>query len=752
MQQKLFEECEQPKGKIPVTGTKRTTNITTTKINTTAGHEEMHPETNYNFKRLSQKGETCWDDVVKRFVKELKIRSCKTPVEDIEWLCLNYYALPNSPALLTAGTRNFYASACSSYPIKDTMDEVPFSILDTLKISSMATKAGIGTGFNFSNIRSKEEPVRGRSNVTGGPVSFIRAYNGFFKEITQATRKSASMGLLHVNHPDILDYINCKTEDGQLEGFNLTAILDDKFMKAVETNGDYELKYRTKTKDGLITKTVKAREIFDVMCQRIWNNGEPGVMFEDTIKNDYFEDEINILANPCSEALLSHGENWLELCVLASINLPKYMVLSKDERRHVVHTTVSMLNDIIDHQDYVVDYHKIGMKEKNRKIGLGVAGFATVLATRGIKYSSKESCNLAKEIFAEIGEFAAESSAELGNIDVIIGGKKTKLGRYNGSLLSVAPTSTLSNIFNSINEEGCSYGIEPYFSLETQTILNSYGKFEIKEKIIDFLGGKISNIECANDLDYKAHLGPVEAYYNSNPKGYVQGCSKTINFKNNVTVKDVEEAVMYCWKHKIKAISFYRDGSRKNQVISTKDSYTATGKPAVITYSMAPERPDELPCDIYHVSSEKEKWLVLVGMLEGRPYEIFAGLEEKLNIPAKFTSGCIRKEKGQYNLIIGTGDDEWKIRDIPTMFENKQFGTVSRLTSMSLRHGTPLKFVAEQLIRDGGFDAFNKAIARVLKKYIEDQEESGMKCEKCGLKMKYVQGCLTCECGFSKCG
>ena len=259
MQQKLFEECEQPKGKIPVTGTKRTTNITTTKINTTAGHEEMHPETNYNFKRLSQKGETCWDDVVKRFIKELKVRSCKTPIEDIEWLCLNYYALPNSPALLTAGTRNFYASACSSYPIKDTMDEVPFSILDTLKISSMATKAGIGTGFNFSNIRSKEEPVRGRSNVTGGPVSFIRAYNGFFKEITQATRKSASMGLLHVNHPDILDYINCKTEDGQLEGFNLTAILDDKFMKAVETNGDYELKYRTKTKDGLITKTVKAK-------------------------------------------------------------------------------------------------------------------------------------------------------------------------------------------------------------------------------------------------------------------------------------------------------------------------------------------------------------------------------------------------------------------------------------------------------------------------------------------------------------
>jgi ribonucleoside-diphosphate reductase alpha chain len=326
MQQKLFEECEQPKIKVPVTNTK--TDITTTKIDTTAGQQEMHPETNYNFKRLSQKGEKCWNDVVKRFTKELKTRGCKTPIEDIEWLCLNYHALPNSPALLTAGMKNFYASACSSYPIKDTMDEVPFSILDTLKISSMATKAGIGTGFNFSHLRSKEEPERGRTNVTGGPISFIRAYSGFFREITQATRKSASMGLLHVNHPDIIDYINCKAVDGQLEGFNLTTIIDDKFMKAVEENSDYELIYINKDKDGNKTKKVKARDIFEVMCQRIWDNGEPGVMFEDTIKKDYFEDEINILANPCSEALLSHGDDWLELCVLSSIDLPKYMALN----------------------------------------------------------------------------------------------------------------------------------------------------------------------------------------------------------------------------------------------------------------------------------------------------------------------------------------------------------------------------------------------------------------------------------------
>jgi ribonucleoside-diphosphate reductase alpha chain len=758
--------------KLPIdfdsTNTKKTTSVKTQEtktehseiINKTTkdpvkkdqrGQLQINKSTDYCFGRISTKEELCWDDVVKRFITELQKRGAKTSTADLEWLCMNYYALPNSPALLTSGTNNFHASACSSYPVMDSMDEGNFSILDTLRISSMATKAGIGTGFDFSNIRSKEETVKGRIGVTGGPVSFIKAYNGFMSEITQSTRKSASMGLLHVNHPDIFDYVNCKTVDGEIAGFNLSVIIDDKFMQAVVDDTDYELKYIKQNKNGEKTKSIKARELFDLMCQRIWDNGEPGVMFADTIKNDYFEDEINILANPCSEALLSYGKDWLELCVLASINLPKYLELPENERRKAVSTTVSMLNDIIDVQDYVVDYQAKGMKERNRKIGIGVAGFATVLAKRGLKYSSPEGKELAKQIFAEIGTYAQEASAKLGNIDVVIDGKKTKLGRYNGSLLSVAPTSTLSNIFNFVNEEGCSYGIEPYFSLDVQKIKNSYGEFEHKEKIIDYLDGKTDHIETANTLDYKSHLGPVEAYYNSNPKGIVQGCSKTINFKNNVTVEDVKDAVLYCWKNKIKAISFYRDGSRQNQVISTKDSYTSTGRPQNIHIAAAPKRPNELPCDIYHVTSSGEKWLVLVGLLDAKPYEVFAGLEEKINIPHKMKQGLIRKEKGVYNLVINIAEEELCIRNIPSMFENEQFGTITRLTSVSLRHGTPLKFICEQLVRDGGFDAFNKAIARVLKNYIVDEEESGIKCPKCNQKMRYVQGCLTCDCGYSKC-
>lgn len=616
------------------------------------GEALINREDNYSFKRIAKETETCWNDVIERLISQLVSKNCKTKKEDLEWLFYNYYSLPNSPALHSAGNEKFFASACSSYPVLDSMDEGTFSILETLKISSMATKAGIGTGFNFSNLRSKKEAVKGKTGVTGGPVSFLRAYNGFIKEITQATRKSASMGLLHINHPDIDEYIHCKKIDGEIENFNLSVVIDDKFMNAVEKDENYDLKF--KKIEGSIQ--IRAKELFDKMCQRIWDNGEPGVLFEDTIKNDYFEDEINVLANPCSEALLSHGKDWLELCVLASINLPKYVNLNNEDKRRVIHTTVSVLNDIIDAQDYVTDLQRKGMQDRNRKIGVGVAGLATVLAIKGIKYSSQEAYDFTKNLFKEIGDFAQEKSKELGNIEAVINGKKRKLGRYNGSLLSVAPTSTLSNIFDSINTEGCSYGIEPYFSLEPMKIHNSYGDFEKKDKIIDYLKGKTSHIECANDLDYKAHLKLVEAYYNSNPKGIVQGCSKTVNFKNNITVDDVKEALIYCWKNKIKAISFYRDGSRKNQVISLKkDAVSITdqnGRPTEIVYMSSPKRPKKLPCHIYHSKSQKESWLVLVGLLNNKPYEIFAGLEEKINIPNKYKEGFIEKIDGTYCLVL----------------------------------------------------------------------------------------------------
>jgi len=738
----------------------------------------------YNFCRIAHDDEKSWDDVVSRFINELVNRGAKTPKEDLVWLCGNFICLPNSPALLTASSKKFYASACSSYVIQDTMFDGPFSISSILNIANRATVAGIGCGYSFSNLRSKEEAVRGKVGLTGGPVSFMKSYDGFLKNITQATRKSANMGTLHVNHPDITDFINAKLTDGDLSCFNISVLLDDKFMKAVEKDGEYEQFYKTQKEP----KKIKARELFNLIAENIYKGGEPGAIFIDTIKNDYFEDmqDNEFCFNPCSEAILTSKndplDTYLELCCLASINLPRFMNLSVSHQQKAVSIAVSMLNDIIDTQNYISDYQQTGMRFRNRKIGLGICGLHTVLATKAIKYSSDEAFDFTKLVFKNIGKWAKEASEKLynDNLDkdgiLWVHGNDVQdialnkasplytLKRYNASLLSVAPTSTLSNIFADINEEGCSYGIESYFSITPYVVNNSYGKFEVKEKIVGILGEEKAKelIECANDLDWKSHLMIVEAYYSANEKGIVQGCSKTLNFKNQVSVGNIKEALVYCWKNKIKAISMYRDNSRANQVIQTKDVSTketyqdcveldAKGRPVDLFLHQSPKRPEYLDCEIHHVQSESKKWLVCIGLFKGKPYEVFAGEEENISIPKKYKIGKIKKNGG-YHLIVGEGDDELIIKDMPTAFKNAQYASLTRIISFSLRHGGPLKFVVEQLLKEGGFDAFNKAIARCLKKYIKDNEDVKMKCPECGGDMKYVSGCPCCmSCKYTKC-
>jgi ribonucleoside-diphosphate reductase alpha chain len=315
-----------------------------------------------------------------------------------------------------------------------------------------------------------------------------------------------------------------------------------------------------------------------------------------------------------------------------------------------------------------------------------------------------------------------------------------------------------------MNDEGCSYGLEPYFSLEPIQVRNSFGIFEKQDKIVGFLEGKTKHIECANDLDWKAHVNILEAYYTANKPGIVQGASKTLNFKKNVTVENIKESIIYCWQHNIKAISFYRDGSRKDQVLTAKSDLKKDneGNPIEIVESFSPKRPVSLSCEIYRAQCERKKWLVFVSTLDGKPFEVFAGLESKISIPKKFKNGNIvrvitnssenGKTKKRYDLIVGEGEDQLIVSDIPTMFENIQYASLTRMISMSLRHGAPVKCVVEQLSKDGNLDAFQKVVARTLKGYIPENESTHMKCEKCGSEMVYMSGCPTCQCGYSKCG
>lgn len=685
----------------------------------------------WQFKRLARSGEKCWDDVIRRFINEMLKRDCKTPKKDLEWLLLNYYALPNSPALLTAGDDKFFASACSATLMNDSLIKGDFSIMEVLGWNSALTQAGVGCGQNFSKLRSAEETVKGKSNITGGPVSFMKAYNGFLREMTQNGRKAANMGVLHVSHPDIEKFIRCKEDDGDLECYNISAIINDEFLNAVKNDDEFDLKYITSDK----TKSVKAKYLFNLIVDYIYETGDPGILFEDNIRRDYFTNKINILLNPCGESVMDcsyeEGDKWLELCVLGSINLPKYAALNKKDRKKVVHILTSMLNDIIDIQDYVFDLQRKGMKEKNRKIGIGIAGLATQLAKDGIKYS--EGYDYSKGIFSEIESFAREKSSEMGDIN--------GLGRYNSSLMSQAPTSTLSQIFNDINEEGCSYGNEPYFTLEPLIVTNSFGKFEIKEKIIDYLKGNTKYIETANELSWKSHVDIVKAFYDAGKgKKSFMGCSKTINFRDNVKKSEIKDCIFYCWESGVKGITLYRDGSKSNQVLSTKDSYSS---------DKWYKRPKELPCEIHHTTVKGEKWIVLVGLKDEIPFEVFAGRQENAQINQKYKKGKIVKiRKKKYNLEI----EESVSIDIIKNFENfDNEDAMTRFISLSLRNETPIGVVIDQLNKSkGDITSLIKALSRVLKKYMKD-EESELPCPECGEKMRYIQGCLLCVCGYSKC-
>lgn len=522
-------------------------------------------------KRRSEIGEPCidsmgWEYLVDNFIHELTIRGAKTSESELRWLLENCYALPNSTALLSAGTSFFCGSACTAYPVLDQLHDHRFSVMGSLDLATRALKAGSGVGFNFSALRSRQELVKGKAGITKGPVGVLRSYGGFIRNIDQLYRRPACMGLLHIDHPDVLDFIHSKEYDGDIDCFNISVVVNDAFMDAVAANADYYQQYRTFK--GSVR--VRAREIFEALCKRMWDNGEPGVVFEDTIRRDYFEANINLLLNPCSESILSHGDDWLEVCVLSSVNLPKYVLLPQEERKHVIDVVVKMLNDVIDVQDYVCYEQRYGTQLRNRKIGIGVAGLATVLALRKIPYGSDNACTTAGQLFAEIANYAVRSSSRLGKVN--------GLNRYNSSLLALAPTSTLSRIFNHVNTEGCSWGIEPYFDIATHDIKTSNGIVHRREKIGDVLDHvALEQINLAHQLTYLQHLRMLETYYTSAPRGVLQGCSKTINFRNNATLHELEDAIFYCWQHSIKAISFYRDGSRKDQVISLRRDTAQAG-------------------------------------------------------------------------------------------------------------------------------------------------------------------------------
>ena len=500
----------------------------------------------------------------------------------------NLEFIPNSPALFNAGTKNKLGlSACYVLPVSDSLEE----IFDAVKNTALIEQSGGGIGFSFSRLRPKGDVVRSTTGIASGPISFMKIFDMTTEVIKQGgKRRGALMGMLRVDHPDILEFISIKQNPRLLTNFNISVSITDKFMEAVLKNKYYGL-INPRTKK--VVKKLNARRVFDLIVRNAWLTGDPGLIFIDRINKSVSNPVPSLgpieATNPCGEQILYPFES----CVLGSINLTKVVKNKKidfERLRKLVRLGVHFLDNVIDAQEILIE--KINeITKNNRRIGLGIMGWAEALIKLNIKYDTNEAVKLAEKVMRFIQEESRKMSIELAkkrgnfpNFKKSIWKKRYKNFR-NAALTTIAPTGTISII------GGCSSGIEPLFAvsyvrevLEGARLLEVNPEFERIAKERGFYSrklmekiAKIGSIQKIKNIPKDVKRLFVTAL-NIKPEWHVKhqaafqkytdnAVSKTINLPKNASIKDVKKAYLLAYKLKCKGITIYRYGSKSKQVL-----------------------------------------------------------------------------------------------------------------------------------------------------------------------------------------
>src|SRR5215207_2129 len=674
-------------------------------------------------------------------------------------LMLSRKFMPNSPTLMNAGRELQQLSACFVLPVEDSID----GIYNTLKHQAIIHKSGGGTGFGFSRLRPKNDLVKSTMGVSSGPVSFMAIYDASTDKIKQGgTRRGANMGILRVDHPDIEEFITCKNDNDQINNFNISVAITDAFMEAVEEDTDFDL---VNPRDGEVVETVRARDLFSKIVEGAWLNGEPGVVFIDKINADNPTPQFPIEStNPCSEAHLPPYDS----CNLGSINLERFYrdetgEVDWEDLRETVHTTIRFLDNVIEMNSYPLPEID-EMSRGNRRVGLGVMGFADLLIKLGITYDSEEGLAFAERIMKFVDDEASRHQAR---------GDRVR----NATVTTIAPTGTISMI------AGCSGGIEPLFAvafmrrqadMEMPDVNPEFVKLakergfyseELMKKIAEH--GSVRDVEevpddvrsvwvTSHDITSEWHVRMQAAFQ----KYTSMGISKTINLPNEATPEDVEDAYRQAYALNCKGIAVYRDGSRDAQVLST--GKTGGEKPTMTPAS--PEAPTSPPVTPPAGTPREER-------------QTFSSLAEARNGRPRTLTGVTKKIRtGHGSMYVTMNDDEFGPRECFVIL-GKPGGTAAafsdalgRMITLAMTHGAAPDEVVHHLrgIQDGhpaGVgpnavlsvpDGVAKAMAE---HYLLDETQIETRelpiigaCPDCGSGLTRQEGCVVCHsCGYSKC-
>ncbi|MDR2426038.1 MAG: vitamin B12-dependent ribonucleotide reductase [Endomicrobium sp.] len=703
---------------------------------------------------------------------------------DIEQLTKEFYLamasldfLPNSPTLMNAGRQLQQLSACFVLPIEDSMD----SIFETLKNTALIHKSGGGTGFSFSRLRPKMDSVQTTSGVSSGPVSFMQVFNAATEAIKQGgTRRGANMGMIRIDHPDILDFIICKDKNDSLNNFNISVAITKEFMDALEDEEDYDL-YNPRTKE--VVGKLSAKEVFTKIVDAAWKNGEPGIVFIDRINDANPTPEAGTIesTNPCGEQPLLPYES----CNLGSINLGHFVKnedVEWERLEKMIKTGVHFLDNVIDMNNYPIQ--KIGeITRSNRKIGLGIMGWADMLMYLGIPYGSHDSLILAEKVMSFIQSKSHEASRELAlkrgafpNFKQSVYSKGNPI--RNATTTTIAPTGTIGIIASASggiepvfalvyrraqcldNEE--MYEVNPYFEKIARE--NGFYSSELMDKIaekgsvrgVKEISEKIKKIfVTAQDIMPEDHIRMQAAFQ----KFTDNAVSKTVNFPNSATKEDVKKVYILSYKMGCKGVTVYRDGSRGLQVLNLASKKESSASADTIQEKKPRTRPKKTTGFTFLMHTGCGKMYVTINEDDRGACELFTQLGK--------SGGCT----------------------------SSQSEAVARLISLALRSGVDQHEVINQLkgircpsptLAEGGaILSCADAVAKALESYVKEKTSPALfaqevsrcepygeiphtaaassdannnfsgscpQCPECGEMLAFAEGCVVCrDCGYSKC-